>query len=150
MLGIPRPQFSSAFLAALLTPALFALAMLAPGAAVAASGAEGSLTPELEQLSTPALAEASPEVQAEAIGVPAEGPGSLSREGERVVVEAHFEDGALQRLPALGEDGAEILPASRQYQTVALSVEPADLEAVAEVPGIAVVAASRQPVFYAL
>ena len=52
-----------------MTPALFALAMLAPGGA-AAAGAEGSLTPELEQLSTPALAEASPEAQAEAIGLP--------------------------------------------------------------------------------
>jgi subtilisin family serine protease len=150
MLGIPRPQFSSAFLAALLTPALFALAMLAPGGAAAASGSEGSLTPELEQLSTPALAEASPEAQAEAIGVPVEGPGSLSREGERVVVEAHFEEGALQRLEALEEAGAKILLASRQYQTVALSVEPAELEAIAEVPGIAVVAASREPVFYAV
>jgi hypothetical protein len=149
MLGTPRPQFSSAFLAAFLTPALFALAMLAPCGA-AAAGAEGSLTPELEQLSTPALAEASPEAQAEAIGLPVEGPGSLSREGERVVVEAHFEEGALQRLEALEAAGAKILVASGQYQTVALSVEPAALEAVAEVPGIAVVAASREPVFYAV
>src|SRR6202021_2556821 len=107
-------------------------AMLAPGGA-AAAGAEGSLTPELEQLSTPALAEASPEAQAEAIGVPVEGPGSLSREGERIVVEAHFEGGVLQRLEALEEAGAKILVASREYQTVALSVEPEDLDAVAEV-----------------
>jgi Subtilase family len=149
MLGIPRPQFSSAFFAALLTPALFALALLAPGGAAAEPGAEGSLTPELEQLSTPALAEASPQAQAEAIGVPVEGPGSLSREGERVVVEAHFEDGALQRLEALEEAGAKILVASREYQTVALSVEPADLEAIAEVPGIEIVAASRRPMVFA-
>jgi hypothetical protein len=147
MLGTPRPQFSSAFLAAFLTPALFALAMLAPCGAGAA-GAEGSLTPELEQLSTPALAEASPEAQAEAIGLPVEGPGSLSREGERVVVEAHFEEGALQRLEALEAAGARILVASGQYQTVALSVEPAALEAVAEVPGIAVVEPSLRPVVY--
>ena len=80
-----------------LDPALFALAMLAPGGAAAASSAEGSLTPELEQLSTPALAEASPEAQAEAIGLPVEGAGSLSRDGERVVVEAHFEGGAAGR-----------------------------------------------------
>ena len=143
MLGIPRPHFSSAFFAAFLTPALFALAMLAPDGAAAASGAEGSLTPELEQLSTPALAEASPEAQAEAIGLPAEGAGSLSREGERVVVEAHFEAGALARLEALEEAGAKILVASREYQTVALSVEPANLEAIAEVPGIEIVAAAR-------
>jgi hypothetical protein len=122
--------------------------MLAPGGAAAASGAEGSLTPELEQLSTPALAEASPEAQAEAIGVPVEGAGSLSREGERVVVEAHFEGGALQRLGALEEAGAKILVASREYQTVALSVEPANLEAIAEVPGIDVVEPSLRPLVY--
>src|ERR1700761_1786535 len=145
MLGIPRPQFSSAFLAALLTPALFALAMLAPDGAVAASGAEGSLTPELEQLSTPALAEASPEAQAEAIGVPVEGPGSLSREGERVVVEAHFEGGALSRLEALEAAGAKVLVASQEYQTVALSVEPADLEAIGEVPGVDIVEPALRP-----
>jgi hypothetical protein len=122
--------------------------MLAPGGAAAASGAEGSLTPELEQLSTPALAEASPAAQAEAIGVPVEGPGSLSREGERVVVEAHFEGGALQRLEALEAAGAKILVASREYQTVALSVQPSDLEAIAEVPGLEIVEPSLRPVVY--
>ena len=150
MLGIPRPQFSSAFFAAFLTPALFAVAMLAPGGAAAAASAEGSLTPELERLSTPELAEASPEEQAEAIGVPVEGPGSLSREGERVVVEAHFDEGALARREALEEAGAKILLASRDYQTVALSVEPKDLEAIAQVPGIEVVEASRRPMIYAV
>lgn len=124
--------------------------MLAPGGAAAASSAEGSLTPELEQLSTPALAEASPEAQAEAIGMPVEGPGSLSREGERVVVEAHFEGGALARLEALEAAGAKVMVASQRYQTVALSVEPADLEAIAEVPGIDVVAPARRPMIYAV
>jgi Subtilase family len=148
MLGIPRPYFSSAFFAAFLTSALFALALPASGGAAATSGVEGSLAPELEQLSTPALAEASPEAQAEAIGLPAEGPGSLSREGERVVVEAHFEGGALARLEALEAAGAKILVASRQYQTVALSVEPEDLKGIAAVPGVAVVAPSRRPMVY--
>ncbi|HEY0279691.1 MAG TPA: S8 family serine peptidase [Solirubrobacterales bacterium] len=131
-----------------MTSALFALAVLAPGGAAAASGAEGSLTPELERLSGPTLAEASPEEQAEALGLPVEGAGSLSREGERVVVEAHFEAGALQQLEALEEAGAKILVASREYQTVALSVEPEDLEAVAEVPGIDAVQAARRPQIY--
>jgi hypothetical protein len=148
MLGTPRPQFSTTFLAALLTPALFVLALLAPGAAAAATGAEGSLTPELEQLSTPAIAESSPEEQAEAIGLPAEGEGSLSREGERVVVEAHFEDGALGRLEALEEAGAKILVASQEYQTVALSVEPEDLGRIAEVPGIDAVQPALRPQIY--
>jgi len=149
MLGIPRPQFSSAFFAALLTPALFALAFLAPGAAAAAPSAEGSLTPELETLSTPEVADASPEAQAEAIGTPAEGPGSLSRDGERVIVEAHFEEGALARLEALEAAGANVMVASREYQTVALSVEPEDLDAIAEVPGVEVVEPALRPMVFA-
>jgi hypothetical protein len=148
MLGIPGRHFSSAFFAAFLTSALLTVAMLAPGGAAAASGAEGSLAPQLEQLSTPALAEAPPEEQAEAIGLPAEGAGSLSREGERVVVEAHFEGGALARLEALEAAGAKVLVASQRYQTVALSVEPADLEAIAEVPGIDVVEPALRPMVY--
>jgi Subtilase family len=149
MLGIPRRHFSSAFFAAFLTSALFSLAMPAPGGAAAASSAESPLAPQLEQLSTPALAEAPPEAQAEAIGLPVEGAGSLSREGERVVVEAHFEGGALARLEALEAAGAKILVASKRYQTVALSVEPTDLEAIAEVPGIDVVEPSLRPMVYA-
>src|SRR6202012_6241126 len=85
------------------------------------------------------------EAQAEAIGVPAEGPGSLSREGERVVVEAHFEGGALSRLEALEAAGAKILVASKEYQTVALSVEPTDLEAIGEVPGVDIVEPALRP-----
>lgn len=122
--------------------------MLAPGGAAAAAAAEGSLTPELEALSTPEIAEASPEEQAEALGLPAEGAGSLSREGERVVVEAHFTGGALARREALEEAGAKILVASREYQTVALSVEPEDLEAIAAVPGVDVVQAALRPQVY--
>jgi len=82
------------------------------------------------------------------IGIPAEGPGSLIREGDRVVVEAHFEAGALARLEALKAAGARILAASARYQTVALAVDPEDLDAVAEVPGLGTVVASRRPVVY--
>jgi len=132
-------------LAALLATCLAA----ATGAAAAATGTTtGALTPELAQLAEPAIAAKSAPAQAAALGLPAEGPGSLAREGERVVVEAHFEAGALGRLEALRAAGAKVLVASRRYQTVALSVEPADLEAVAAVPGLTTVAPSRRPVLY--
>lgn len=149
MLGSWRHEFSPASLAALLASLLVSVALLAPVGAAAATTADGALTPELEELSTPALAEASPEAQAEALGVPAEGPGSLSREGERLIVEAHFEGGALARLEALKEAGAKVLVADPRYQTVALSVEPEDLDAVAAVPGISSVVPARRPVVYA-
>jgi hypothetical protein len=129
--------------------ALVVLGLAVPGGAgAAAGGSPGPLSPELTELATPAVAAQSAPEQAEAVGLPAEGPGSLLREGDRVIVEAHFEEGALARLEALQAAGAKVLTASRAYQTVALSVAPEDLAALAEVPGISGVGASRAPVFY--
>src|ERR1700710_357642 len=126
-----------------------------PGGAAAAGAAppEGSgeatpLSPELATLAEPSMAAASEAEQAEAIALPAQGPGSLVREGGAVVVEAHFEAGALARTGALEEAGATVLDASARYQTVALSVAPEDLGALAEVPGLETVEPSYQPVFY--
>ncbi|HVV89115.1 MAG TPA: hypothetical protein VHB53_01355, partial [Solirubrobacterales bacterium] len=142
-----RSRHTSRLLALAPLLAALLLAVDAPGA-VAATGAGGALTPELARLAAPAIAAKPAPEQAAALGLPAEGPGSIVHEGERVVVEARFEAGALARLEALRAAGAKILVASRRYQTVALSVEPADLEAIAAVPGLTTVAPSRRPVFY--
>jgi hypothetical protein len=122
-----------------LLAALLALAWAAPPASAAAAGPEEAvLTPELEALS-----------QEEPTGLPATGPGSIVREGgERVVVEAHFDEGTLARLEALEAAGAKVLTASGRYQAVALSVAPEDLEALAEVPGLAAVMPSRAPIVH--
>jgi hypothetical protein len=147
MFGSAQGEFSLRFLLSALVPALLGIAFLAPGAASADEPAP--LTPTLATLATPEVAEASPAEQAEAVGLPAEGPGSLSRAGEAVVVEAHFESGAIAHLGELEEAGAKVMVASREYQTVALAVEPEDLIEVAEVPGIEVVAPSLRPIVYA-
>jgi hypothetical protein len=109
---------------------------LAPGIAAAAealpqpeTAAESALVPDLSTL-------------------PAEGPGSVVTEGEDVVVEAHFEDGVASHVAELEEAGATVLETSTRYQTVALSVAPEDLEALAEVPGLEAVEPSLEPVFY--
>jgi hypothetical protein len=128
--------------------ALVVLGFAVPATAAAAESESGPLSPELTQLAQPAVAAQPTSAQAEAIGLPAEGPGSLIHEGDRVVVEAHFEAGALTRLEALKEAGARISVASRRYQAVALSVEPEDLDALAEVPGLSSVEASRAPIVY--
>jgi hypothetical protein len=131
---------------------LFALLVLglstAPPAAAAAGGAVAPLSPELTKLATSGIGDLPAPAQAKAIGVPAEGPGSLVHEGDRVVVEAHFEEGAMAGLEALQSAGARIMVASRRYQTVALSIDPEDLGALAEVPGLSTVVASRQPSLY--
>jgi hypothetical protein len=80
--------------------------------------------------------------------LPAEGPGSVVTEGENVVVEAHFDGDAAARTAELEEAGATVLETSVRYQTVALSVAPEDLEALAEVPGLEAVEPSLEPVFY--
>jgi hypothetical protein len=135
--------------------ALCAAFGLMPGAAAAAevpaaggSGEETPLSPELVTLAEPSMAAASEAQQAEAISLPAEGPGSLVREGGDVVVEAHFEGGAQAGTGALEVAGATVLDTSARYQTVALAVAPEDLQALAEVPGLEAVEAALEPVFY--
>jgi hypothetical protein len=148
MLGRSRLEFSLDHASLALIGALLALALLAPTSAAAASSTT-ALSPELATLAIPAVASEPPAAQAEAIGLPVEGPGSLIREGERVVVEARFEGGALSQVEALEAAGAEVLTTSGRYQTIALSVEPEDLRALAQVPGLSAVAPSRRPVVYA-
>jgi hypothetical protein len=147
MLGRSRPEFSARRATALVATALVALGVGLPAAAGAAS-AEGPLNAELEALATPAVASRSVAAQAEAVELPAEGAGSLSREGERVVVEARFDSGALAATEELQAAGAKVLVASRRYQTVALSIDPADLDALAAVPGVSSVTPALRPVFY--
>jgi hypothetical protein len=57
-------------------------------------------------------------------------------EGDRVIVEAHFEAGAIAALEAVKAEGAKVLTASRRYQTLSLSIEPADYPALAATPGV--------------
>ncbi len=140
-----RPRRS---LAAPFVCAFVVLGLALPPAAGAAATVPGPLSPELVQLQAAAAEGAPAEAQSEAAGLPTEGPGSIVREGDRVIVEARFEGGALARVGALEAAGAEVLTASGRYQAAALSVAPEDLAAVGEVPGLDVVAPSREPIFY--
>jgi Subtilase family len=148
MLGRSRLDLSSRHGVALLAAALVALGLIGPAVAGAASAGEGPLSAELEALATPAVATQPVPAQAEAVGLPAEGPGSLSREGDRVVVEARFDAGALSQLEALRAAGAKVLVADRRLQTVALSIEPEDLGALAQVAGVSSVTPALRPVVY--
>jgi hypothetical protein len=125
-----------------------ALVALAVPATAAAAGGGGPLTPELTELAKPAVAAQPLPAQDEAIALPTEGPGSLVHEGDRVIVEARFEEGAMARLEALREAGAEVKLASRRFQTVSLSVAPEHLAALAEVPGVTSVTPARAPKVY--
>jgi hypothetical protein len=129
---------------------LLVLGLLAPGAA----GAEPptpvltsstALAPQLEALATPSVRSRSLAGQAEALGLPSEGVGALVRQGGRVIVEARFEAGAAAAVQAVRAAGASVIDVSRRYQTLVLAVAPADLQALAAVPGITEVTPSQAP-----
>ncbi len=126
---------------------LIALSLAVATPAAAAPG--DPLAPELAQLSEPALSTATADAQARAIGFPEEGPGSLVREGDRVLVEARFDGGAGSAVGALEAAGGEVRLASGRYQTVSVAVAPANLDALTAVPGLTSVLPVRAPIVYA-
>jgi hypothetical protein len=124
------------------------LALLAPAGADADApvlAGSSALSPQLEALATPAVRSRSLAGQAEAVGLPSEGAGALVREGGRVIVEARFEAGAAAAVEAVEAAGASVLNVSRRYQTLVLSVPPADLPALAAVPRVSAVTQSPAP-----
>lgn len=131
--------------------ALMLACALSPAPALATVGPKvsGPLSPDLTKLAKPSVRSLPPARQAAVLGVAPSGPGSLLREGGRVLVNVRFEDGAIARLDALKATGARVATASRRYQTVTAAVTPAMLPEVAEVPGVVSVAESRAPIVYA-
>lgn len=133
-IDFPRRRF-----ACLLLASLAALACLAPAGAAGDSlptKPGGALSPPLEELADPAVANRSPAAQADYLGLPRRGPGSLVRDGERVLVTARFARGALASFDALRQAGARIVSASASTQTVTLAAAPRQLAALEAVPGL--------------
>jgi subtilisin family serine protease len=133
--------------------AALALACLLPvaeaGAAAVAPKEQGRLSPVLQRLANPAV-RSQPEAQrAKILGVAANGPGSLVRDGGRYLVEVGFDQGAISRLDELREAGAMIVTASRRYQRVTAAVPPGALRVLAQVGAVAVVQPVRQPILRA-
>jgi hypothetical protein len=74
-----------------------------------------------------------------ALVAPTHGPGTPLRDGNRVLADVRFEQGAVAGLADLRAAGAEIVYVARRYQTVTVAVKPVDLEAlraVARVGGV--------------
>ena len=92
----------------------------------------------------PALARVHPEPQS----VPASGPGSLLREGGRVVAEVRFDHGAIAGVDDLRAAGARVLAGSRRYQTVTVAVRPGRLAALERVDRVAMATPVHAPVTY--
>lgn len=100
---------------------------------------EAPLSSRLAELATPALRSASPAEQAAQLGLAAGGPGSLLREGNRVLVEVQLEADPAASLAALRRAGAEVVQPSDRYRTVTVAALPADLRQIGRLPGVVAV-----------
>jgi hypothetical protein len=129
----------------------FALTCLFPAAAVATvdSVGHGPLAPSLATLAEPAVAAKPPAQQARTLGFPTDGPGSLLRRGDRLLVKVRFDRGAIASRGAIAATGAEVLNDSRRYQLATVAVTPAELESLAAVPTVDAVTPERTPKLYA-
>jgi subtilisin family serine protease len=133
--------------------ALAALAVALPIAPAAAHGLarparDAVLSPSLAMLAKPSVRSKSREKQAAILDMAVNGPGSLLRDGNRVLVRARFDEGAIARLRALRAAGARVVSASRRYQTVTVAVAPVMLRSLAGVPGVVSITESRAPILF--
>jgi hypothetical protein len=117
-----------------------------PASAAAVVGPPNDLSPRLAELATPSVRSSSHAAQAAKLGLAPEGPGSLLRKGNRVLVYVRFDHGAAAGVDALRAAGAEITSTSQRYQTVTVAVKPADLTGVAAIPHVAGVTEALAPV----
>jgi hypothetical protein len=154
MLGRPTPALLRSPLVLLVT-VLGAIGLLAPAMASADAPdvpltSSSALSTQLEALATPAVRSQSLADQAEALGLPSEGAGTLIRDGGRVIVEARFDAGVAAAVEAVEATGAKLIDVSSRYQTLVLSASPAELPALAAIPGVAGVTPSLAPEVAAL
>jgi hypothetical protein len=119
-----------------------------PATASAAEAGDGALSPRLTQLAKPSVRSASSTKQARTLSVAPSGPGSLLREGNRVLVDVRFDSGAGASLEALRSAGAQIVEVSGRYQTVTVAITPASLHDVADVDRVQSVTEDLAPIVY--
>jgi hypothetical protein len=134
----------SSFVALLAVGALMpasALAMLAPPGAA-------SLSPRLAELAKPALRSAPRFQQAARLSLAPSGPGSLLRDGNRILVNARFGTDADMgaAVDGLRQAGAAVIHVSSRYQTVTVTARPADLPRLASLAGVEAVTEVLTPV----
>jgi len=112
------------------------LPLLASQPAAAMRGPANGLSPRLAELAKPSVRSAPHQVQARKLGLVASGPGSLLRDGNRVIAEVGLEGGVGSRLGALRAAGAEVVDVSGAYRVVTVAAKPSDLAQIAAVPRV--------------
>jgi subtilisin family serine protease len=144
----PRNNFRSRLVRRSPLLAVLAACLAAPSLALAASASPGdaNLSPRLAELARPAVRSASPEEQAAQLSLAADGPGSLLRDGNRILVDVRFDGDAEAAADGLRQAGAEIVQVSSRYRTVTVAVRPADLPAIADQSGVEAVTEVLTPI----
>jgi hypothetical protein len=150
MRTMPLPPNPSRFAARLLAGALAMAGLLPASAAAVSLGDKGSgpLSPALEELADPEIGDRSLAGQARHLGLPPNGPGSLVRDDDRVLVTARFARGAAAAFPDLRQAGAQIVSVNPRTQIVTLAVAPSRLEALTAIPGLKAAWQLRTPIAY--
>ncbi len=97
----------------------------------------GDLSSRLAELAKPSVRSAPPSEQAAKVGLPSHGPGSLLRDGKRVLVEVRFERGVAAAVDDLRAAGARVAGISRRYQVATVAAKPAELRRLSSVRGVA-------------
>jgi len=139
------PQGAAWLFAACLTAAAPWL-LPASATAISAKPSQDHLSPRLVELAKPSTRSATDKEQARKLGVAFTGPGSLLRDGNRVLVYVRFDRGAAAATDSLRSAGAQIVDVSRRYQTTTVAAKPADLHSLGSLPGVASVTEARAPV----
>ena len=110
---------------------------LAPAGAAANRPSDDTLSPRLSELAKPSVRTAPRARQAKELSLAAEGPGSLLREGNRVLVEVQFDRGAAAGVDDLRSAGAKVIDVSPSYQTVTIAAKPSELTRLSAIPRVA-------------
>jgi hypothetical protein len=145
MTPVRRFPLSAAWLfAACLTVAGWSMPVSAMS--MSAAPEQDHLSPRLAELAKPSTRSATHTEQARELGVAPKGPGSLLRDGNRVLVYVRFDEGAAGATNSLRAAGAQIVDVSRGYQTTTVAAKPADLHRLGSVPRVTSVTEARAPV----
>jgi Subtilase family len=134
--GISPRRLTGTHLLLSLTPTL--LLALVPSMAQGATSppGDGNLSARLAELAKPSIRSQPPARQATELSLAAEGPGSLLRDGNRVLVEVRFDRGAAAALDELRATGARILGVNPGLETVTVAARPDELRDLATVPRV--------------
>jgi hypothetical protein len=129
---------------------VLAVCALAPSSALAMStpASDPNLSARLAELARPAVRSASPAAQAARLSLATSGPGSLLRDGNRVLAEVRFKSDAVGAVPDLRQAGAEVVQISDRYQAVTVAVRAADLPRIGELSGVDAVAEVLTPIVH--